>query len=284
MDIHVFGTVARALQTFRSRGVTGRRQDHLMLGGRTVRVDVADRPAPHRLADQIAGQSSLERLRELGETNPQVAQLRRLQNLAGGHARRSLHQIRVDQNSQPFAPLAEVLLGSTRSPTAWLQMKKDEKQRGDKFRRKAHAAETINELKDKVKPSLQGHIFDALPTGGGQIDPSNPTGLHAYATDGALPGNVIRVGTRGARTRIHELTWRFTGVNTPIKTSTMFPDWMGKDHVNTLIALAYRNDPQICAAGIDDTKIHKIGTEEYIKRGLSIRLHKAGNTVYPLME
>ncbi|TAM21796.1 MAG: hypothetical protein EPN68_11750 [Rhodanobacter sp.] len=157
------------------------------------------------------------------------------------------------------------------------QRKKDEEQRGEKHSRVQHAKATIAKLGGSLKPGLYGHIFDARPVGGGDLDPAAPSGLHAY-THGALPGTVVAVGRQGSAGGIHSLRWRAAGGGAT-KDSTMFPTWMPAVHVCTLIALKYP-----AARGSDvEGPLYAEDTKTYIQHGQDIysRITKSGDTVYP---
>ncbi len=218
-----------------------------------MRLDTAARPAPSQRQAAAANRhdstpqqatSTAQRLQQSPRQQAQAAQLRRLQPSAGAPA----------------------------------QAKKDETERAYKHRRGARAQQTIALLGNNVRASLQNHIFNAQPVAGGALVPANPTGLHAY-TNGALPAAVAAVGRQGSAGRIHTLTWH-AAAGGPNKDSTMFPSWMPRPHVNTLIALKYAT---VRANGVNAGDLDADAAKTYIQHGQNVydRITKVGDTVYP---
>lgn len=155
-----------------------------------------------------------------------------------------------------------------------IQLAKNEQQRGEKQRRKVTAQATIAALGNSLKPKLAAHIYEGTPIDKA-VDEDDPQGLHAYP----LPGNIEGEVTKGSPGRVHELTWNYTG-NENTKQSTMFPDWMPKAHVNTLIALKF---PAVSTANVESVKAGAAKTRQYIQHGQDIAIEKSGDTVYPTM-
>jgi hypothetical protein len=168
---------------------------------------------------------------------------------------------------------------AARAPVApVVQFAKSAEERSAKQTRVAQAQKTIDLLGDNLKANLDGHLFNALPAGGGEADHDDPGGLHAY-TNEKLPGGIKDVAVTGAATKVHTLTWRWSD-STNTKDSTMFPNWMPPRHVRTLIALAY---PDKRAEEIEDKLLSPKAAKTYIQRGMDITLKKAGDTVYPTL-
>ncbi|GAA6614515.1 hypothetical protein [Scytonema sp. NUACC26] len=149
--------------------------------------------------------------------------------------------------------------------------------REEKQQRVARAKQTIKLLGNNITPSLNKHIFDALPTSGGQANPEEPSGLHAYNNQ-ELPRGIEIEATEGSNNKVHTLTWRWK-TGRKLKESTMFPKWMPKEHVNTLIALKF---PETRQTEVQQDRLYPEAARTYIQRGLKIKLARAGDTVYPV--
>ena len=166
-----------------------------------------------------------------------------------------------------------------------VQRAQTEKERGDKFQRKALGTATITKLGNNLKGTLDEHIFKAVPADGGAVNHNAPTGLHAY-TNGALPSKIAKDRARGSPADVHELRWywdvppgRQPAAN-QMKESTMFPIWMPAEHVRTLIQLEHKSTR---ASAVEDP-LNRDETEEYILQGHTVPIKKAGDTVYPVKE
>jgi hypothetical protein len=158
-----------------------------------------------------------------------------------------------------------------------VQRVKTDEERSEKQSRVARAQRTIALLGNNLNANLDGHVFEALPAEGGEADKSNPGGLHAY-TDGALPGGITGTVVAGSPTKVHTLRWNWNG-NAAQKLSTMFPNWMPREHVRTLIQLKYKETSAVSPP--EETPLYPDLTRTHILRGMDITLAKAGSTVYP---
>ncbi len=167
--------------------------------------------------------------------------------------------------------------------TETVQREKNNQQRAEKQRRVATSRAAIDVLKTKVKTSVKDHVFDCTPLNGGDVNPQDPKGLHAY-DDGNLPNFVNVVGTTGSTGRVHSITWRHNQGATN-KASTMFPIWMPADHVLALLALGFNQDTVVVTEKLDMAKlgISASSVKQHIQRGQDIKLGKSGETIYPVM-
>jgi|GEM_PF-6686092 len=159
-----------------------------------------------------------------------------------------------------------------------MQLKTDE-ERADKHQRIALAK---TEIAGKSIPGkLEKHLFEGHPNDG-TFNVNKPTGLHAY-TDEDFPTKEYEVeegrkkkkettsvvpAVSGNPNKIHTLDWKWDKSTTgELKSSTMFPQKMPKEHVTALIA-----------GGLSTT------TNEYIKHGMKFSVEKKGDTAYPVTE
>jgi hypothetical protein len=165
-----------------------------------------------------------------------------------------------------------------------VQMKKTEQERATKHKRMEIAKKAINLLKNNVKDILIDHIFDAKPSDGSPVDKDDPVGLHAYTTtSGALPEGISQVTVVGNTGRVHGLEWKYNEKEAT-KRSSMFPKWMPKDHICTLIAIKYNNNESIVKNTIDflEAGITPEQVKTHILQGQEIEIGKKGNTIYPV--
>jgi hypothetical protein len=163
------------------------------------------------------------------------------------------------------------------TPGDALLQRKTTEERATKHRRKARAQATIALLGDNLKDGLDRHVFKAMPVTKA-LDKDDPTGLHAY-TDGELPDGVAG-DVLGNENTVHSLRWHWTGHETHVKDSTMFPKWMPAEHVRTLIALQYPTERKAAVAA---ELLSPTDTKTYITRGTRVVLSKAGETIYPVL-
>ncbi|TSJ44928.1 EndoU domain-containing protein [Fluviicola chungangensis] len=160
-----------------------------------------------------------------------------------------------------------------------MQLKTDE-ERAAKHQRIALAKTEI--AGKSIDSNLEKHLFEGHPTVG-DFDVHSPTGLHAY-TDGRFPTKNYKVKrgrvetnettnvvstVSGNPNKIHTIDWKWdkSGDDIDLKSSTMFPQNMPKQHVIALVA-----------GGLTSK------TDEYIKHGMTFGIEKKGGTAYPVTE
>lgn len=160
-----------------------------------------------------------------------------------------------------------------------MQLKTDE-ERAAKHQRIALAKTEI--AGKSIDSNLEKHLFEGHPTVG-DFNVNSPTGLHAY-TDGSFPPKNYKVKkgrvetnettnvvseSSGNPNKIHTINWKWdkSGDDVDLKSSTMFPQNMPKQHVIALVA-----------GGLTSK------TDEYIKHGMTFGIEKKGGTAYPVTE
>jgi hypothetical protein len=157
-----------------------------------------------------------------------------------------------------------------------------ELERGQKFARKATARALIPGIAAKVVAGLKNHVQLGTPVNGGAIDRAHPQGLHVY-TGGNLPGDATVLKTKGSKSGVHQIKWRW-GTQGTGKESTMFPQWMPLNHALALMALHYPTDGAVVSPALTNEELAaKSKVIKYVSLGHTINLGKAGETVYPKM-
>ena len=164
-----------------------------------------------------------------------------------------------------------------------VQLAKSVAERSAKNKRIVFAKRTIRLIAPKFKAEMSTHLFTAEGTN------AAPSGLHGY-TDGKLPNDVQVSSIKGSPADKHKITWsKGAGPSFGKKESSMFPKWMPKDNLKTLIGLQYPELapgalPEPAKDDLEAVKEHtalKTAAKNYVSMGHVIPFTKHGDTVYP---